>query len=49
MHPNLILPPDQATVNLAERLILDGMSFGVPAGKKIAIVDESGSGYVIII
>lgn len=50
--PNLILSPEKSTVTfedikfgyVPERQILNGLSFRVPAGKKIAIVGGSGSG-----
>ncbi|KAL5457594.1 hypothetical protein EMCRGX_G034868 [Ephydatia muelleri] len=55
--PALILTPDSTTVTFEDvvfgydsnRLILNGVSFRVPAGKKIGIVGGSGSGKTTIV
>ena len=52
--PPLLVSPEGATVKFEDvkfgytpdRTILDGLSFEAPAGKKIALVGGSGSGWV---
>ncbi|CAI8021418.1 ATP-binding cassette sub-family B member 7, mitochondrial [Geodia barretti] len=54
--PALHLEPGEATVTFEdvsfsytpEKMILDGLSFRAPAGKKLAIVGGSGSGCVLV-